>query len=212
MYWKFIVALFLGLAAALPTNPGTDDGPLLATRDRPQKVRVVHVGLIGTGCPPGSADVTVDATGSLFEASFSAFEVKTGPGTQSSDWRKNCKLIINLEFDAGFQFSILETTTRVFAQIPRGAKGDCDAFFFFTGQNQIKFPHPLLGPINGENRELHANPGIVSFSPCGGSTAILNMNTQCSLRPTHLPALIAVDSISGKLTVKFAVNWQRCRR
>ena len=29
--------------------------------------------------------------------------IQTGPGTKAADWRKNCKLTLNLEFDEGFQ-------------------------------------------------------------------------------------------------------------
>lgn len=96
MYIATILTLLLGLAAA---------SPLVAERrDAPSKVKVLGISLLGTGCPPGSADVQVDATGTLFEASFSAYEVQTGPGTMAADWRKNCKLTLNMEFDEGFQY------------------------------------------------------------------------------------------------------------
>lgn len=93
------LSLFLGLAAAAPSAqlvaPQASDGP--------SAVRVVGVSLLGTGCPAGTADVQVDSSGELFEATFSAYEVLTGPDTKASDWRKNCKLTLNMEFDEGFQ-------------------------------------------------------------------------------------------------------------
>lgn len=96
------VSLFLGLAAAAPSAqlvaPQASDGP--------SAVKVVGVSLLGTGCPAGTADVQVDSTGELFEATFSAYEVLTGPDTRASDWRKNCKLTLNMEFDEGFQCGI----------------------------------------------------------------------------------------------------------
>jgi hypothetical protein len=203
MYWQSALALFLGLVAAVPAP---------APAPAPEKVKVHSVKLLGSGCPPGSADVTVDATGTLFEATFSKFIVQTGPKTQSSDWRKNCKLTMNMEFDSGYSFSILETNTKGFAQLPKHAKGHCDNTFSFTGQkDQVNFGINLKGKYEGPF-ELESNPAIVAWSPCGGSTAILNMNTQCNLSPTDLSALIAVDSVSGKLTVKFAVQWKYCKK
>ncbi|RYP89236.1 hypothetical protein DL769_000141 [Monosporascus sp. CRB-8-3] len=202
MYWQSALVLFLGLVAAIPTSPPP----------APEKVKVHSVRLLGSGCPKGSADVTVDATGTLFEATFSEYIVETGHGTTAKDWRKNCKLTINMEFDSGYQFSILETSMKGFAEIPHGAKGHCDNTFSFTGQrDQVNFGLNLRGKYSGPF-DLRTDPAIVSWSPCGGSTAILNMNTQCNLSPTHLPALIAVDSVSGKLTVKFAVQWQLCHK
>lgn len=75
----------------------------LQARDAPSTVKIRGISLLGSGCPAGTADVQVDATGSLFEATFSQYEVETGPGTFPADWRKNCKLTINMEFDSGFQ-------------------------------------------------------------------------------------------------------------
>lgn len=154
----------------------------------------------------------VDATGTLFEATFSEYEVQTGPGTKAADWRKNCKLTLNMEFDDGFQyvpnrlllvlgillihirFSILDTDMIGYAEIPRGAKGKCTNTFSFTGSpERASYALDLPGKYSG-NFDLQANPGIMSWSPCGGSTAILNMNTACSISPTHLPALIAVSA------------------
>ncbi|KAJ2984297.1 hypothetical protein NQ176_g77 [Zarea fungicola] len=160
---------------------------------------------------PQPDHVAVDATGTLFEVTFSAYEVQTGPDTHPVDWRKNCKLTINMEFTSGFQFSIVETDMFGFAEIPAKAAGQCTNTFSFTGggAEHVDYKLPLKGPYSGDF-DLHASPGIYSYSPCGGSTAILNLNTACSITPTGLPALIAVDHLSGKLTVQFSVEWRQC--
>lgn len=95
---KFLAALLpvFGLVAAVPTN-----GP------SPSSVKIRGVSLLGSGCPAGTADVQVDATGTLFEATFSTYEVQTGPGTKAIDWRKNCKLTLNMEFNSGYQYVYL---------------------------------------------------------------------------------------------------------
>lgn len=83
-----------------------------------------------------------------------------------------------------------------FAEIPTGARGQCSNTFSFTGNpgNQVTYAINLNGKFSGDF-DLHSNPGIESWSPCGGSTAILNMNTACNISPTHLPALIAVSPL-----------------
>ncbi|UNI17160.1 hypothetical protein JDV02_003536 [Purpureocillium takamizusanense] len=201
MRFLALVAPLVGLAAAAPAP------------DAPSKVAIRGVSLLGSGCPPGSADVQVDATGTLFEATFSQYAVQSGPGTAAIDWRKNCKLTLNMEFSSGFQFSILDTNMIGFAEIPTGARGQCTNTFSFTGSpnTQVTYALDLPGHYQG-NFNLRSNERLESWSPCSDSTAILNMNTACNLSPTHLPALIAVDYISGKLTVKFAVTWRPCRK
>lgn len=101
---KFFATLLpvVGLAAALPNTP----------RAAPSKVKIHGISLLGSGCPAGTADVQVDATGTLFEATFSSYEVQTGPGTQAIDWRKNCKLTMNMEFDSGFQYVFIQERKR----------------------------------------------------------------------------------------------------
>ncbi len=79
-----------------------------------------------------------------------------------------------------------------FAQIPSGAKGLCTNTFDFTGvPGQVSYALNLPGPREGPF-DLSANPDIVSWSPCGGISAIMNMNTQCNISPTQQQALIAV--------------------
>ncbi|KAK4086779.1 secreted protein [Purpureocillium lilacinum] len=164
----------------------------LVIRDAPSYVKIKGVSLLGSGCPAGSADVQVDATGSLFEATFSEYEVETGPGTRPVDWRKNCKLTLNMEFESGFQFTIVETDMIGFAEIPAGVDGQCTNTFSFTGNGaeHVDYKIALKGHYSGRF-DLQSRPGIFSWSPCGGSTAILNMNTACNITPTQLPALIA---------------------
>lgn len=80
-----------------------------------------------------------------------------------------------------------------FYNIPKGARGECKNVFSFTGAPGVAtYVQSLPGPATGDF-SLASSPGIESWSPCGGQTAILSMNTQCSLTPTSLPGLIAVS-------------------
>lgn len=84
-----------------------------------------------------------------------------------------------------------------FAQIPQGSKGLCTNTFDFTGiQGQSYYSLALPGPKEGPFT-LKASPDIVSWSPCGGTTAIMNMNSQCNISPTKDQALIAVCRCSS---------------
>jgi hypothetical protein len=122
-----------------------------------------------------------------------------------------------------------------FAQIPKGSTGHCENTFDFTGiSGQSRYSLTLPGQIEGDFT-LKADPDLVSWSPCGGTTAIMNMNTQCYISPTHDEALIAVgvplsfvsiqvegsmltlalfpdqvDRISGKITVNVSLDWRKC--
>jgi len=82
-----------------------------------------------------------------------------------------------------------------FAEIPAGVTGECKNTFAFTGNqgNQAVFTLPFHPPV-GNDFDLRADPGIISWSTCGSQTAILTMNTECNLySPQQQPALIAVS-------------------
>ncbi|KAK3368311.1 hypothetical protein B0H63DRAFT_441561 [Podospora didyma] len=195
------LGLFTGLASA---------GLIVPSAVAPSSVRVLGVSLLGSGCPAGSADVQIDATKTLLEVTFSTYVVQTGPGTMAADWRKNCKLTINMAYDEGFQFATTGTDMIGFAQIPKGSKGLCTNTFDFTGVSgqsyyQVKLEGEMEGPF-----KLHSDVDSTSWSQCGGTTAIMNMNTQCNISPTKQQALIAVDRISGKVTVNVSVAWKKC--
>jgi hypothetical protein len=66
-------------------------------------VRIIGISLLGSGCPESFADVQASTSKTVFEATFSQFQVESGPKTLPASWRRNCKLIINMEFTSGFQ-------------------------------------------------------------------------------------------------------------
>jgi hypothetical protein len=203
MKMHFAPALILGFASLVASVP-------LTARAAPRGLRVVGASVLGSGCPYGTADVHAVDSNTAFEIRLSDYVVKTGPGTMASDWRKNCKLTLNIEYDAGFQFSTINADMRGYAFLPAGAEGQCLNTFSFTGaQGEVNYGINFRGAREGAF-SLSANSDVVSWSPCGGSTAILNMNTQCSISPTKDRALIAVDRISSKLTVRVALQWRQC--
>ncbi|KAK0724417.1 hypothetical protein B0H67DRAFT_632102 [Lasiosphaeris hirsuta] len=206
-----VLPFVASLVAAAPSSESLTSRALSTPNVTPSTVTVKGVSLLGSGCPAGTADVQIDATGTLLEVTFSEYIIQTGPGTRASDWRKNCKLTINLAYNEGFQFATLATEMRGFAQIPKGSRGTCTNVFDFTGESgqtqySISLPGEREGPFS-----LKADPDLVSWSPCGGTTAILNQNTQCNISPTQSQALIAVDRISGKITVSVSLEWRKCR-
>lgn len=105
------------------------------------------------------------------------------------------------------RFSVIETDMIGFAEIPAGANGQCINTYSFTGNGaeHVDYKIALKGHYSG-NFDLQSEPGIFSWSPCGGSTAILNMNTACNISPTNLPALIAASSTHVFLLVWFHSN------
>lgn len=73
-------------------------------RSAPRNLKVIGLSVLGTGCPYGSADVQTDPSNTELEVRLSDYIVQTGANVPASEWRKNCKITMNLEYDAGFSY------------------------------------------------------------------------------------------------------------
>jgi hypothetical protein len=56
-----------------------------------------------------------------------------GSGVAVTENRKNCQINLNLQYPAGFQYSILSTTFRGYASIAKGVTGLQQATYYFSG-------------------------------------------------------------------------------
>ncbi|PHH75172.1 hypothetical protein CDD80_2584 [Ophiocordyceps camponoti-rufipedis] len=193
-----ILTMLLGLASAAPQPP-------------PGLFNIHDIEIIGTGCSPEHDHVSVDKSRTLFEISFSEYGVQSGPGIRASEWRKNCKLILNLDYSSGFQFRLVGINMAGYAAIPYGSSGQCVNSFSFAGSGSARTDYivKMEGPLNGRF-DLESTSGFSAWSTCGKSSSILNLNTACSIDATDDKAYIAVDEVSGRLTVKCGIEWRRC--
>jgi len=80
---------------------------VIAPRAAPRNFKVVGVSVIGTGCPYGSADVEANPSNTALEIQLSDYVVQTGANVSASEWRKNCKITLNLQYDTGFSYVIV---------------------------------------------------------------------------------------------------------
>jgi len=72
-----ILPLAASLVAAAPSTEPLASRALSAPNVTPATVRVKGVSLLGSGCPAGTADVQIDATGTLLEVTFSEYIIRT---------------------------------------------------------------------------------------------------------------------------------------
>ncbi|KAG7288391.1 hypothetical protein NEMBOFW57_007923 [Staphylotrichum longicolle] len=181
---------------------------IAAAPPAPKDIKIVNVTAIGSGCPVGHAYVNVDATGTIFDVAFDEYIVTAGPGSSPSNSRKNCRISINLQFPAGYQFSVIETRFTGYASLSQGQTGTCRAGYTFAGDSsqEVVFQKNILAPYE-DNYNMIAGVGVESFSRCGGSTAILNVNSEIRITPISTP-------YPGTMTVrapyKATLQWRRC--
>ncbi|KAM7211328.1 protein of unknown function (DUF4360) domain containing protein, partial [Rhypophila decipiens] len=203
---------FIGAVAAFPASQGgniVDIPPAPNATD----IKILGVNAIGSGCPAGHAYLTIDATGTIFDVAFDEYYVSVGPESPVSDGRKNCRVSINLQFPEGLSMSIIETRFIGYASLSEGQTGTCRAGYTFSGDNsqEVVFQKNLVAPYE-DNYSMLAGVGTQSWSKCGATTAVLNVNSEIRINPITSPTkgLITVDSFDGSIHLLFTANYRLC--
>ncbi|KAK0622047.1 hypothetical protein B0T17DRAFT_591728 [Bombardia bombarda] len=204
----FPAALFIGAVAAAPTAPSGGSGGLTTPVVDASDIKILSVTAIGSGCPVGHAFVTIDETATIFDVAFDEYIVTVGPGSAAADSRKNCRVSINLSFPEGLSLSIVETRFTGYASLSEGQTGVCRAGYTFSGDStqEVVFQKNLVAPYE-DNYNMIAGVGTQSWSKCGKTTTVLNVNSEVRINPITSPK-------KGAMTVrspwKIQTKWQRC--
>lgn len=167
----------------------------------------------GTGCPAGSARAVVAPDLKSFTMIFDKYIVNAA-GSNAMD-RKNCQILVNLNFPQGWTYSIARMDYRGFYNISAGASGSQQALYYFQGSlKQGRLNTTFVGPTSGDYT-ISDTLGIdnLVWSPCGARSGI-NINTSLLARVNpNNPfgyAQLTTDSADGSVQTTYALQWQRC--
>ena len=203
-------------AALLASLAATGAPAHAAPASVPSQDMVIDVAAAnGSGCPWGSADVTVSPDNKAFTVTYSQFTAQTGPDAKPTDFRKNCQLALNVHVPQGYTFAIAGADYRGFAHLERGASGSESANYYFQGEPQsTRIRHDFTGPVDADWQRTD-NVGVqsLSFLPCG-EERYLNVNTE--LRVTRgwssrkATSFLTMDSTDGRIDTIYHVAWKHC--
>jgi hypothetical protein len=169
----------------------------------------------GSGCPLGSADVTVSPDNTAFTVTYSQFLAQAGAGTKPTDFRKNCQLALNVHVPQGFTFAVAGADYRGFAHLERGASGSETANYYFQGEPQTtRIRHDFTGPTDNDwQRTDTVAIGSYSYLPCG-EERYLNVNTELRVNRgwsnPKTTSFLEMDSTDGRIDTVYHVAWKKC--
>ncbi|GAA2703449.1 DUF4360 domain-containing protein [Actinoplanes palleronii] len=169
----------------------------------------------GSGCPLGTAAVTVSPDNKAFTVSYSEFTAQVGAGAKPTDFRKNCQLGLNVHVPQGYTYAIANTDYRGFAHLERGASATQTAFYYFQGERQTtKSRNTFTGPVDSDwQRTDTVAVSSLSFLPCG-EQRYLNVNTELRVAAgssdKKKTSFVTMDSTDGNLDTVYRVAWKKC--
>ncbi|SDS45343.1 DUF4360 domain-containing protein [Actinoplanes derwentensis] len=169
----------------------------------------------GSGCPRGTAAVTVSPDNKAFTVSYSEFTAQAGAGTKPTDFRKNCQLALNVHVPQGYTYAIANTDYRGYAHLERGASALQTSFYYFQGESKTtRYRHALSGPLDSDYQRTDTlGVASLSFLPCG-EQRYLNVNTELRVSAgssdRKKTSFLTMDSTDGNLDTIYHVTWQKC--
>lgn len=172
----------IGAMITALAQPGLSDNPAAAPTTSPLAVDVVAVA--GSGCPPGTAEVSIDPDSRTFVVTFDSYVAEVGPTSPAGSQRRNCLLSLSARPPQGFTYAIASTSYRGRASIAAGAGARYGATYFVAGQvSQVVRSHVVAGPFDGpvQLSDVIA-PDQQLWAPCGVQRNI-NVNTEVRVLP-----------------------------
>lgn len=165
----------------------------------------------GTGCPDGTASVTLSPDQKSLSILFDEYYAEAGGSTNKSLDRKACNIAIPVHVPQGLSVSILTIDYRGYNNLPAGAKSTFAVEYFFAGVTGPKFNKTFNGALDKDyliTNKLQASALV--WSACG---ADVNLRTNSSIRvqtKQNKEALATVDSQDVKAAIVYKLQWKKC--
>ncbi|RXW15629.1 hypothetical protein EST38_g10227 [Candolleomyces aberdarensis] len=207
MIFSTLSVLALVSASFAAPAPVTTDEYVRA----PTGFNITSVGVIGTGCPPGTSYALVSDDNSALTAVFSQFYAFAGPGVGISDNRKACRLTLGVKVPEGYSFSVNTLEHAGFYQLDKGVTGSQGSYYYFQGEiNEATARKAYEGPVLGKDYINKIDFEGAAFSPCGKDT-VLNFGSDVRVNNANNKngyGAIGTDSIQFRQTLH--LSWKAC--
>lgn len=167
----------------------------------------------GTGCPAGSASVSLSPEEDALSILFDGFSASAGNVSGKRVDRKSCNLSIPVSIPQGYSVSVIQVDYRGFNLIPAyGAYTRLNTEYFWAGIRGPMFSKLFTGP---QNRDFTTTNGIIAeslvWTPCGASVNLrVNTSIMAQSNSRMDQTDIMVDSADITSGLIYHLQWRRC--
>ncbi|KYG61887.1 DUF4360 domain-containing protein [Bdellovibrio bacteriovorus] len=175
------------------------------------QVRLGEPAYGGTGCPAGSASVTLSPDQQALSILFDNYVAEAGGGRRID--RKSCNISVPVHVPSGYSVSIFQVDYRGFNSVPRGGLSRFDAEYFWAGARGPRVSRTFMGPVSDV---YTISDGLIAsaqvWSPCGASVNLrINTSMMAQANSRGEQTLATVDSADVTSGLIYHLRWQRCR-
>lgn len=175
-------------------------------------IQLGEPGYGGSGCPAGSASVTLSPDNSALSIIFDDYMVEAGGPGGKRIARKNCSIAIPVHVPQGFSVSIIEADYRGYVSLPRRAQARFSTEYFFAGKRGPRYTKTFRG-YTDEDYTVSDTLGVSAlvWSACGADVN-LRVNSSMLVRTNRYKdeALATVDTADFSSGIIYQLKWKRC--
>ena len=191
--------------------------PGVASADAPPADRIVLdvQSVNGSGCPPGTASISVLPDNTGFRVAYRDFVARAGGSAAPTDFRKNCQLSLLVHVPQGFTFAIASAEYRGRARLESGASALQRTNYYFQGSPDNHYAdHTFAGPLSAiwETRDVTPVHELV-YAPCGEYRG-LNVNTELRVdeggQNANKTSSMSMRSSEGNVDTIYNFHWKHC--
>jgi hypothetical protein len=186
--------------------------PLISLTVKADDLRLGTPGYGGTGCPAGSASVTVSPDQKSLSFLFDSYVTEAGYTTGRQIDRKSCNLSVPVHVPQGYSIAVINVDYRGFNALPSGGSSRFNAEYFWAGSRGPTMGRDFYGPLN-QDYTLTNNLLATSlvWTPCGASVNLrVNSSLMVKTNSASQQALSTVDSADLHAGLIYHLQWRRC--
>jgi hypothetical protein len=172
-------------------------------------IRLGVPGYGGSGCPAGTASITLSPDQKTLSFIFDRYVAEAGASYGRTLDRKACNISVPVHIPQGFSVSLLQVDYRGFVSA-RGGESEFNVEYFFAGSRGPKFTKTF----NNEEREYLLSNDLrmrgLSWSRCGED---VNVRVNSSVKARSFAGddtIISVDSADIRAGIIYHLQWRRC--
>ncbi|UOF01298.1 DUF4360 domain-containing protein [Bdellovibrio reynosensis] len=164
----------------------------------------------GTGCPAGSASVTLSPDQQAVSILFDSYVTEAGGGRRVD--RKSCNISVPVHVPQGYSVAVFQVDYRGFVSVPRGAMSRFDAEYFWAGARGPRVSRTFSGPISDV---YTVSDGLLAsalvWTPCGANVNLrVNTSMMAQTNARNEQTLATVDSADISSGLIYHIQWRRC--
>lgn len=170
----------------------------------------------GTGCPAGSASVSITDDQSILSVLFDSFVAQAPTAMNANFDRKSCNLRIPVSVGPGYQVALIAFDYRGFAAIPSGGRGSFEARYAYVGQRRPAIFRKNFQSGRADNYSLKNEliSTSVDWTPCSTGRDLMmtvDANILAVTNSMYDATNVSIDSVDVSAGLLYAIQLRRCQ-